>query len=67
MEAQRITDEMFFTVGKVMPAPACTVDGKCKECGCDEKTNHKSICAWSLMRSGQYWIPKRWFKQKINE
>lgn len=56
---------MFWTQGKFMPGPACTRDGKCKECGCDENGSHKGTCAWSLMRSGEFWIPKKWFEQTV--
>lgn len=51
---------MFFSVGKLMPLPACTEDGHCKECGAGPNGSHKGTCAWSLMRSGQFWIPQKW-------
>jgi hypothetical protein len=43
-----------------MPAPACTPDGRCRECG--EPNGHKGTCAWSLMRSGVVWVPQAWGK-----
>lgn len=50
---------MTFFVGQPMPPPACTPDGKCKECG-EASGSHKGTCDWSIMRSGQLWIPQPW-------
>jgi len=49
----------------LMPAPACTEDGHCRECGAGPQPAggyqaHTGICSWSLMRSGSLWWPQSW-------
>ena len=53
----------WFARAQLMPVPACTEDGYCRECG--EKESHRGTCAWSLMRSGTVWVPQSWPEQVV--